>query len=306
MQAILIGFLISSASAQSLDGLRHYSVITRGDFTTNSDVQGRTVVGGDLMGQNSFTLADMLGGIAAPTDLTAQVAGDVASGNPININAGSLEYGGSLNRPVNLNGGGSAIFSPGVDYSGIFDSLTSSSASISSIPANQTLAVPMGSPGPLVFTPTEQASGAAVFHVDGSDVFSNSNVQQIDLNFGFENTDVFINVSGTTINFNQGNFTGGFTSDLARSRVVWNFYEAETINFERGFSGQILAPYALLTTNSIIDGSVFASEINTTSEVHLPNYAGSDVPTFSAIPEPSSTFAVAMLLLSSVSLRRRK
>ena len=105
---IVVSFFSISASfsqAQNLSPLGSYSVITSGDFSTTSDVEGSTIVGGNLNGSNSANFAIHLQGAAPADQKTLRVAGSIAAGNPINLNAGSLELGGSLNgRIINYNG----------------------------------------------------------------------------------------------------------------------------------------------------------------------------------------------------------
>ena len=303
--ALVSGLLCApslSLAAQSLDWLQEYSVITSGDFTSTSSVHGKILVGGDLAGSNSMDLAVRLSGLVSPSVSTVQVGGSIQSGNPINLQAGSIEYGGSLNRAVNYNGGGSAIHNPGADYSSIFVELGLTSQALAARPANQSLLLPSGQAAGVNFQPVFDASNEAIYHVSGADLFSNRLVQQIDLNLQGGTGSILINVSGTNLNFNQGNFVGGFNQNSAMERIIWNFYEAETLNFDRAFSGQILAPNALITTNQVINGSVFAREINTRAGIQFPTYRGGDFGV--TVPEPSSVIFMSFSLMAL--LRRRR
>ena len=94
---------------------------------------------------------------------------------------------------------------------------------------------------------------------------------------------------------------GLFTQNAIREALIWNFHEAEKIDFgSRNMMGQILAPLAAVTAAGNLDGSIFADTFATTSEVHLPGYNNRMV----LIPEPSS---VLLLMLGGVllGLRRR-
>ena len=122
---------------------------------------------------------------------------------------------------------------------------------------------------------TMDANGFAYFHVsDGNSLFGNNLVQQIELvnNLGSTYT-VVVNVGGTSIRVNSGNIVGSLTQQATRARVLFNFYEARTITMDRGFSGAILAPFAHLQTNAIIDGVTAVQSITTTSELHKPLFA---------------------------------
>ncbi len=142
---------------------------------------------------------------------------------------------------------------------------------------------------------TASGAGVAVFNVSAANVFNNSLIQQIELNAGSA-TSVVINVSGTTVNFTNGNMVGAWTSAFARSKVIWNFWEATSIFFDRNFNGAVLAPNAHLRNTTAIDGSVFVLSIQQDGEVHLPNYTG-------FVPAPGS---LALLGAAGVLAARRR
>ncbi len=292
--------LIHPAFAQSLEPLRDYSVIVSGNLTTTSEIEGRTLVGGNLTGQNSANFAIKLQNLVPSSDLTLRVGGDIGGGNPIQLNAGSLELGGTLNRSVNYNGGGSLVPNPGVDYSAIFFELTAASSVLESFEANSTASIPSGQPGPLDFQASPDASGLAVFDLDGALIFDNSSVQQLQITPGTA-TEIVINVGGVSIDWTNGNLVGLFTGEYWRSHLIWNFYEAETIDFgSRNIMGQVLAPHASVTTTGNIDGSIFAKNLDTRAEVHLPGYQGN----INLIPEPATS--LLGLLGACLLLRRRR
>ena len=289
--------LITHVSAQNLTGLSDYSVVVSGDLTTSSDIEGRTLVGGDFAGSNSSNLALRLQNNVPSSLFTLQVAGDIQSGNPINLNAGSIELGGSIGRRVNFNGGGSLVSNPGVSYDAIFSQLDNASSTLANLSSNSTASIPTGQPGPLIFNANPDQNGTAVFSYGGSEIFSNSNVQQIEIDVNSASV-IVINVSGTEITWNSGNKVGAFTDLAVRESVIWNFYEAETIDFQsRNFNGQVLAPNATVTTAGNIDGSIYARNLITTAEVHLPTFNGT------LVPEPSSA---ALLGLAGLALTFRR
>lgn len=101
-----------------------------------------------------------------------------------------------------------------------------------------------------------------------------------------------------------------------RDNIIWNFYEATTVNFgSRNMMGQVIAPYAHVTSQGNIDGSIFARSLTTTGEVHLPGYNGlfqngatsaeSQLPGMAgvAIPEPGS---MTLAAFAGLLLMRRK
>jgi choice-of-anchor A domain-containing protein len=300
--ACLIPAIFADSHAQDLSALSEYSVITRGNFSTNSDVEGRTLVGGDFTGKSSANFGIRLQNRVSKDDLVVRIAGDLVSGNPLNVNAGSVELGGSRNgRPINFNGGGSLISNPAADYSLIIKNLDLASSLLQSYGANsQALFIQNGQPGPYKFEAKPDVNGLAVFDIHADDLFGNSKVQQIEL-IANGATQFLINVQGTDIRWSGGNMVGLFTQNAIREALIWNFYEAEKIDFgSRNMMGQVLAPLAAVTASGNLDGSIFADTFATTSEVHLPGYNNKMV----LIPEPSSALLLMLggLLLG---LRRR-
>ncbi len=127
----------SVASAQNLSALSDYSVVVSGNLSTTSDIEGRTIVGGNITSSNSANFGIRLQNKVPKSDLVLRVAGNIVSGNPLQLNAGSLELGGSRNnRIINYNGGGSLVSNPGVSYSGIIEDLTLASQSLATYGAN--------------------------------------------------------------------------------------------------------------------------------------------------------------------------
>ncbi|MGC4016638.1 MAG: choice-of-anchor A family protein [Luteolibacter sp.] len=300
----LLGLLLAgvgSLSAQNLKPLSDYNVITRGNFSTTSEVEGRTLVGGSLISQNSANFGIKLQGKVSSTTPVLSVHGDIVSGNPLNLNAGSLEIGGNLNnRKINYNGGGSLLTGYTTDGTAIINSLDLASQALSALNKNSSFIMPADQPAAFKFNATPDSNGVAVFSVSASDLFSNNKVQQIELNLNGA-SDIVINVSGVNIVWTAGNMVGVFNQDDVRDNIVWNFYEATTIDFgSHAMNGQILAPLADVTTSGVINGSIYANSLTTTSEVHLPGYNGS----LTLVPEPSSALlgGLGMTLL----LCRRK
>jgi choice-of-anchor A domain-containing protein len=294
---------VGIASAQNLSSLSEYNVIVSGNLSTNSEIEGRTIVGGNITSSSSANFGIKLQNKVPKGDLVLRVGGDIAAGNPIQLNAGSLELGGSRNnRIINYNGGGSLVQNPGADFSGIISDLTAASQVLATYGANSNAMIfanMPGQPGPLRFTATPDSNGLAVFSVNGSDVFGNGNAQRLEIVTN-NAADILINVAGTAINWNSGDMVGAFDEDHWQSRIVWNFYEATSINFGgKEFGGQILAPNANITTNGVIEGSVFAKNLTTQSEVHLPGYGGN------LVPEPSSALLV-FIGATGMLLRRRR
>ena len=146
--AILIAPLLQSAPARAdvpgtLSLMGSYDVIVLDDLSTSSDIEGRTFVGDDIISTGSANFAIHL---ATPaTESTLVVVDDIVSGNPLNLNAGSLRIGGTSNgRVVNYNGGGALIADPSLNVEPNATILKDGSTTIAGYAPNNTATVPSG------------------------------------------------------------------------------------------------------------------------------------------------------------------
>lgn len=288
--AVLFG-LGEAAQAQTLD-FQNYNAIIFNNLSTTSDIEGRVFVGHDFTGGNSASLGTHLSSAVSADDRVFVVGNDLAPGNPLNLQRGSLYLGGSTNgRIINHNGGGATISDSGIgaDLDAIRDYSLAQSLFMQDLTPNSTVNLPSGQPGPTQFLATAGAGGLAVFHVSAADLFSNPLGQQFELLPDASVSDIVINVSGSSVNWTNGNMVGLFNDNYWQGHVLWNFYEAESINFgAHNFNGAILAPNASITTAGNIDGLVVANNLTTTAEVHLPNDGNAYDGYVAPVPEPGS------------------
>ncbi|MEN3940384.1 choice-of-anchor A family protein [Prosthecobacter sp. SYSU 5D2] len=312
--AILLMGGMSASLAQSLD-YQNYNAIIFNDLKTTSDVEGRTFVGNDFTGTNSANFGNHLKNTTASSDRSLVIGGDLVSGNPLNLQRGSLYIGGSTNgRIINFNGGGSVVSdgSIGDQLSAIQDYSIAQSMALQNLASDSSVTLPGGGqPGPTKFFATAGLDGLAVFHVNAADIFSNPLGQQFELLPDSHTQNIVINVSGTSVNWTQGNMVGQFDSNYWQGRLMWNFTEATSINLGSfNFKGAILAPFASITTSGNIDGLVVANNLTTTAEVHLPDSNSLTGYAFEGylapVPEPGSViFLVAAAGVILISRNRR-
>jgi len=281
-----------------------YNLIVFGNVDSQTEVEGRAFVGGNLSGSASnygilLTLAQSVG-----RD-TLRVGGNITAQN-INVNnGGDVRRSGARSGNLNLNGGGiervDASVAAGVSgFRTAYRQLaTDLSNRATTSPA--TLPGPNDQPQGVTLNAVPGNDGIAVFRVSGSSLLSNNKVQQIDINLNGANS-VIINVLGTSVIFDQGNFVGNFNTNNVRSRVVWNFFEATGVNTgSRNFNGSVLAPFAALTNQNFIAGTVVAESFFQRGEVHLPTHNGDFLQSF--VPSPS---AAALLALAGLAASRRR
>lgn len=284
---------ISTASAQALD-FENYNVIVFGDLNTNSDIEGRTFVGGNFTGTNSATLGNRLQNKVPSNDRSFVVGNNIVAGNPLQVQGGSLYIDGSAN--------GRIINAAGIVADHTIDAATASiksyaeaqSQSLMSMASDSIVTLPSGGqPGPTKFFATGGLDGLAVFHVNALDIFSNNLGQQLELILDANTTDVLINVTGNVNWASNINMVGNFNSNYWQAHTLWNFYDATLVDLNsHQFNGGILAPKAeVILDGGSIDGIVVANKLTATAEVHLPDsnaslsaYSGYTAP----VPEPGS------------------
>lgn len=288
--------LVVAASAQATV-FQSWNLVVTGNLQNNSqDIEGRAFVGGNFTG-GSPTVAKNLNAGAFSGITTLAVVGNTTVSN-INLQAGNIRRGGSLSGNVNFNGGGNAGIDPTLpsQLSTLSGELSSLSNYLRTLSSNSTAQFPTSQPAPVRYVVNPSVTTTAVFNVSAANVFNNSNIQQIELTPNSA-TNIVINVSGTTVNFSNGNMVGNWSSPFARSKVIWNFYEATSITLDRNFNGALLAPLAHLTNSTAIDGSVYVASMTQNGEVHLPLYTG-------LIPSP--TAASTLVAAAVFSSRRRR
>ncbi|MFB0980665.1 MAG: choice-of-anchor A family protein [Alteromonadaceae bacterium] len=289
--------------------LNDYNLITLGDFSSNSEVEGRTFVGGDIIGTSSHNYGIHL---SAPFNgPTLQVAGSINGGGssgPLSIVGGlvvgmgnTVKWNGQQkvnNRKVN-----NAVWISQTNLDTVRDDfenqLIDNSQSFRDMTSNSTVTIPSGQPSAYKFN-VDQSLGVddyAVFDISQWGLFTNTKVQQIEMLVNNINSlaGIVINVGGVNANWsNSGNKVGSvFTSLIGREKILWNFYEAQTIQLHtHSFMGSLLAPYATVTSATPIEGSLGVFSLLTTSEVHLPTSIIA-APQITSVPEPNSSTLMA-------------
>ncbi|MEM1222536.1 MAG: choice-of-anchor A family protein [Verrucomicrobiota bacterium] len=284
--------------------LSDFSLFTFGDVRISSQVEGNSFIGGDLTQSGTFATRDFATSSTNPDSVV--IGGDV-SGN-FNINRGNVRYGGSiLNGGFNMNGGGSEINDTEANVTAIIDPIGAeivatsnffsglANANSSSIVANNTLTI------------NGTGSTFSVINLESSDF---TGVANIDYNLSADSGALIINVAGTDIDFNSANFIGSATQDATRSRILFNFFEAETLDVTRTIEGSVLAPGAHLTISSAINGSVAVSSAILNAEIRGPTFGRNqdDLGLPTIIPELAnfSLFASMACLALAISIRRQR
>jgi choice-of-anchor A domain-containing protein len=295
--AVLVMSGWHSSGGQISTILSEWNVITAGNLESVSDFNGNAYVGGNLTDSSSFTVAGNDHYSMPPGNVSLAVAGSISGGGPINVNAGNVVVGGSINgRTLNMNSHGSVTQgNPAALPASPVALVTSASKSWSALTANSTASAQNND---LTFNCAGNAS-LAVFNITASRLFAQN--QSFDLNLGASTAQVIINVSGTSINEAGGeNFNGNFSS--WGNRVVFNFYDATSLSLSSSIYGYVVAPEATVSSRSTIVGGLMAETLDTSSEVELPSQAPhyADV-----VPDGGGTCALLGLSLSGLAALRR-
>ncbi|HEY1779445.1 MAG TPA: collagen-binding domain-containing protein [Roseiarcus sp.] len=255
--------------------LSSFNLVTTGNVSTQSDIVGNAVVGGDLNGATFFG-----GGANVPASPDLYVFGKL--NGSLNLNSGgSLYYAGGSSPKVNYNGGGklhTTLPNPLGDYT---DPLTDLSAQLADLTATAGTSFVNGK-----FNAGSN-SGVVVFEISGSTLASD--LVNHDISFaGTGVTSYIINVIG---NFTQPNSTH-FNVD--QEDALFNFENATTVNLGQ-WGASILAPDAAvkITGGGNIEGSVFAKSFLGGGELHNNNLFNGVLPSAAVtatapIPEPST------------------
>ncbi len=274
--------------------LHDYNLITLEDLTTTSDVDYRTLVCGSLLPDSAGTFGISANELPINSSTPVlEIARSIPKGKDINVQVGSVAIGQSNdliirqgkiptlvnNRKFNINAGnqGAKLFYDSKlneTCQKIKEQLRNLSIIFSHKPPNNNLTIPNDQPAPLIFNVlTKDSDGLAIFDVpNGNSIFHNDKVQNIEIENNQTNASlIVINVGGKTITYDKGNISGSLTQSDTRSRVLFNFYEAEQINLNKDFMGALLAPLAKVQTTANIDGSTVVKSLNTSSNVQKPD-----------------------------------
>ena len=312
--ALLVGLYSQYSLAGPIETLSEYNLIVLNDLASTSEVEGKTLIGGDLSGTSNYGIRLQQND---PTNGDALViAGDLVSGSTVNANGQSVVIAGNNNGQVNAR----SVTSDASEYD--FDLIKSEfvnfSGYLSELAVNSILTTSTnGQPGPASFeVGSDIDTDVAVFNITAEDFFSNNSIQQYDVDLnGQSPSAIVINVSGEVINdanFN-GNGVGNIVTDAFRENIIWNFFEATDIDLIKQLNGSLLAPFADLSNATPIEGSVVVNNFDQGGEVHDALFAGTinyDVADDSQdsvvdVPAPSSMIIFATALIG-LGLWRRK
>jgi choice-of-anchor A domain-containing protein len=265
----------SSANAGTLAAstiLADFNAIIYTNASTPSDIEGAAVVGGNFSGATMYNNPPKSG---QPAGFGALTVYGNTSGNSININDGGSAYvAGTKGAGINFNGGGTYIGAPGYSIADFETPLNALSQSLSQLNATSTLPPTNNNE---VIKATPGSNGIAVFNVTAAQLAA---IPSYSVSLNGASTVIF-NVSGSSVSFGA-NSQGGTTG---AGNIIWNFYNATSVNFSTLIAGTVLAPNATVTNGNQIDGALVAKAWNGSGELH-------DYPFIGTLPGGGTSLAV--------------
>lgn len=296
----------STKSASQNSAIGTYNLILLEDYNfQGGDVQGQAFIGGNLNAQGHYA---EFGSRLENTDTAIDavtIVGDVNANGVRVLRDNNLVYGGALNASVvELNDGddGQLINNPDLSIADMASELFADTAYYASLSSNGTY-----SNGVFNYAGSDSV---AVFNISALDIFSqNSNLS---LNWGAAET-VIINVSAegfanSNIAIGGGvNLNNGFTQQSGFSNILWNFYDAQSINFNGvAMKGSVLAPFANTSGGASFDGAFAANSYTGAREFHNFVFNYERPQDVVEVSEPSVAFMTAFLLFALVARRRAR
>ena len=272
------------------------------------NVAGTSVdIGGNFSGGN----------INLSNGQTVNVGGNITGNVSGNNNSQTVRAGGSINGNANgavfvanlgtgWNAASTSLF-VAAERARLVDDLAALSLTLSGL-ANTSNVTSSGMNNPTI-NGVDGGSGFAVLNLTSA--FFSAYAGQLTYNLPSTSLPLIVNVAGT------GPTTWGLNPAGANKNynqsVIWNFFEATSINFTTMVNGSVLAPFATIANNTPIEGSVAVRNFNQGGEVHLGTFAGSEAflapppPPPPSVPEPTSwAMLIAGFGLVGAVMRRRR
>jgi choice-of-anchor A domain-containing protein len=321
----------SVASADSI--LTPYNVETSGAFTDvgSIDVGGGLAAGGLVTfgGNNSIVARDLgsesLSAFSSYNSATLVAAGGVTGSTSATVDNGNY-YANGGSTTINCTGTGcKSVADPIASFTTVFqkfdtlatnlDNSTSKSGNgavtISSQYGTTTISVPAANTGLSVLNITTQTQlnelAANVLAITG---VSSTSWLVINVDASVASTPYVAALAGNSMTV-DGNAASGDSTNAVVQDVLFNFYNATTVNLDGSVLGSVLAPYAAVHGaggGDQFDGSLVAASFtgctgtgcSSGTEFHNFIYLGGQT------PEPAPFAIVGLGLIALAYIRRRR
>jgi choice-of-anchor A domain-containing protein len=257
-----------------VSGIDEVNVIVLNDANpTGADTEGRMYVGGDANFSGGYSVGNPER-MDVDCSTYALVVGGTLNFPSGSVGTGMVAYGGADSTI-----GNGVTFACGyerntevVDFEALSENVHRYSDALALLEPTATTATGNG-----VITLVGTDPELNVFELDGT-VLANANAFSIQVP---DESTVLVNISGTDVTMAnmgfevQGGMCRGAGGDMCHN-VLYNFYEAETLNISGiGVQGSVLAPHADLTfSGGNIDGQVIVNNLTGDGEFHPYYFTG--------------------------------
>jgi choice-of-anchor A domain-containing protein len=303
--ALVVPLLVATLPAHAAvltaeDILTQFNAVVTGNFSTNSDVEGR-LVAGNINNNGSSTFYEKPNPSSASSSFQGVNALTVQKCPGCNVdNGGGVNFVTSNAGTFNLNGGGSVSQNnPSFAMSDFTTPLNALQAKLAGMIANSNFSSPNNNS--LVFDVTPDASGTAVFDMTAAEL-AGGPTDNYSIMFANETSasTIVINVTGSFSEGGGENFNG---DTYLNSQVIWNFEDATAVGV-KFWHGAVLAGDASVTNSSPMEGFLYAKSFTGSGELHDFPFDGT-VP--GGVPEPSTwaMMAIGFAGLGFLGFRRR-
>lgn len=303
--------LLLNAGPAAASALNDFNLIVLGNLSGTSEVEGRTVVFGNITG-NAKNFATDSEAVADPVDTEGlnQSDGLIVGGQiqtTVQVNNGGVRVGGSSYSGTQVNNADyvtynddtvadllTAIAQDVADFTTMLDGLAVDST-VNPVDRNY---------AQFICTPGDD--DIAVFEIDAA--FLTSGNYNFDL-VGAEDVDlIVITITGSdavTIGSNL-HMAYEFLDEAYQAKIVWYLPDVTELTICTLLGGSVIAPNADLTLYSPVEGTVVANNVYLNAEIHLPSLDTPETPT-NPVPEPGTMvlFGLGGLVLGVFRSRKK-
>lgn len=274
-----------------------FNNIVLGDLTTDSqETEGPVFVGGDYrISNNNSTQVNKsrLSDVDVGDVSGSFVVGGSVYGSP-HLQSGNAVIGGSVSNGSIINNGGGDIQTSafGIPVAQVSNVLKQASLDLSKLASTSNGTFYNSDRNQRRMDVAGTSSSLAVFNISSSDLLGGS-IQSINAD---PSITIIVNVSGTNVTVTANN-----NNNEKNTKVIFNFYEAVTLNIETTFNYSVLAPLAnVKVSGGGVKGTVVSGNLDQYSEIRPVLFNGVLPPTGtsnSVDPAPAVPLPPSILLL---------
>jgi choice-of-anchor A domain-containing protein len=280
-----------------------------GNFSTNSDTDGRIAVYGNLTSTGAPIGSDIL---TPYTDqYTAIINGNSTTQNPYQVD-GAAYLGGTSNNALPQPTSGTVQTNPNnldFNFTAARTALDNYSVNVLTSQPNTVnlLAAPVGDPNHgNGYDINITGTGAVIVNLNPA-YLTGSNGLYLTYNTS-QITAIIFNVLGSVAVSQQLTINGSQLGiNYGGIPILFNFPTATTLSFSNVFTSSILAPFADFTSGSNVSGTIIVGQLGTTAETHNDYFDGTGIPAITATstPEPMTFLLLGGGLFAIGGLKKR-